>query len=133
MLTITADKLAELSSVSIATIRRAEASHGIPSITPANLLALKRALEAQGIEFIDSEKKKGPGVRLKRDHAAMMKELLDQLYFDFKSDGLDGHNDTEAMKYAHRAAEKILDQARTKNPSDPWDEVDEIYSAKHWY
>lgn len=60
-----AEDLARESSVGIATIRRAELTNEATSLTAANDLAIRRALEAAGIEFID-ENGGGPGVRLKK-------------------------------------------------------------------
>jgi hypothetical protein len=50
--------------VGVATIRRAELANEVTALTTANDLAIRRALEAAGIEFID-EDGGGPGVRLK--------------------------------------------------------------------
>jgi len=58
-----AEDLARESSLSVATIRRAELSDGDTSMTVANDLAVRRALEAAGVEFIDANGG-GPGVRL---------------------------------------------------------------------
>jgi hypothetical protein len=44
--------------------RRAELSYGATSMTAANDLAVRRALELAGVEFID-ENGGGPGVRLR--------------------------------------------------------------------
>jgi hypothetical protein len=44
--------------------RRAELSDGETSMTAANDLAIRRALELAGVEFID-ENGGGPGVRLR--------------------------------------------------------------------
>lgn len=64
----TAEDLAGESAVSLRTIRRAElAGHDI-SITPANDLAIRRALEAAGVVFIE-ENGGGVGVRLRRRQA----------------------------------------------------------------
>lgn len=60
-----ADKLAELAGVSLVTIRRAEAQDGPIRMMPANLVAIRRALEAAGVEFIP-ENGGGPGVRLRQ-------------------------------------------------------------------
>ena len=49
----------------VATIRRAELTDQQTSMTAANDLAVRRALEAAGIEFID-ENGGGPGVRLRK-------------------------------------------------------------------
>jgi hypothetical protein len=46
-------------------VRRAEAAGVGPSITEANCDALRRALEAAGVIFVD-ENGEGPGVRLKK-------------------------------------------------------------------
>jgi hypothetical protein len=58
-----AEDLARQSSVGLRTIRRAELADQKMSLTPANELAVRRALEAAGVEFID-ENGGGPGVRL---------------------------------------------------------------------
>jgi hypothetical protein len=60
-----AQDLAKESAVGVATIRRAELADGPTSLTAANDQAIRRALEAAGIEFID-ENGGGPGVRLRR-------------------------------------------------------------------
>jgi hypothetical protein len=49
------------------TIRRAEVAENGTSLTAANELAIRRALEAAGVEFID-ENGGGPGVRLRKSH-----------------------------------------------------------------
>src|SRR5262245_8929799 len=59
-----AEDLARSTTVSLSTIRRAELAEGEPSMTIANNLALRSALEAAGVEFID-ENGGGPGVRLR--------------------------------------------------------------------
>ena len=58
-------ELAVASEVGVATIRRAEVVEGEIPVTNANDAALRRALEAAGVEFID-ENGGGPGVRLKK-------------------------------------------------------------------
>jgi ribosome-binding protein aMBF1 (putative translation factor) len=60
-----AEDLAKKSSLSVATIRRADLAENETSMTMANDLAVRRALEAAGIEFID-ENGGGPGVRLRK-------------------------------------------------------------------
>src|SRR5665811_1021925 len=60
-----AQDLARESSVGVATIRRAELTHDETSMTAANDLAVRRALEGAGVEFID-ENGGGPGVRLRK-------------------------------------------------------------------
>jgi predicted transcriptional regulator len=65
LIDITAKELAELSRVSLATIRRAEGVTGPTNLTAANAETLVRSLERRGVEFI-SENGGGPGVRLRR-------------------------------------------------------------------
>jgi hypothetical protein len=60
-----AEDLARESAVGIATIRRAELREEETSLTAPNDQAIKRALEAAGVEFID-ENGGGPGVRLRK-------------------------------------------------------------------
>jgi hypothetical protein len=60
-----AEDLARESAVSVATIRRAELTDKETLMNAANDLAVRHALEAAGIEFID-ENGGGPGVRLKK-------------------------------------------------------------------
>jgi ribosome-binding protein aMBF1 (putative translation factor) len=60
-----AEDLARETALSVATIRRAELTEDETSMTVANNLAVRRALEAAGVEFID-ENGGGPGVRLKK-------------------------------------------------------------------
>jgi transcriptional regulator with XRE-family HTH domain len=59
-----AEDLARESLLSVATIRRAELSEKETSMTAANDLAVRRAFEAAGVEFID-EDGGGRGVRLR--------------------------------------------------------------------
>jgi len=63
----TADELAAASVLSVATIRRAELKESETALTAANDLAIRRALEMAGVEFID-ENGGGPGVRLRKRH-----------------------------------------------------------------
>ena len=60
-----AKDLARESAVGVTTIRRAELMEAETSMTAANDLAIKRALESAGVEFID-ENGGGPGVRLRK-------------------------------------------------------------------
>ncbi len=60
-----AEDLSRHSAVGVATIRRAELAEEETSMTMANDLAVRRALESAGVEFID-ENGGGPGVRLKK-------------------------------------------------------------------
>jgi transcriptional regulator with XRE-family HTH domain len=60
-----ARELAEAANLGLSTVQRIEAGG---TITPANLDAIRRALEEAGIEFIP-ENGGGEGVRLKVRHA----------------------------------------------------------------
>ncbi len=60
-----AEDLAVKASLSVATIRRAELTDNETSMTAANDLAVRRALEVAGVEFID-ENGGGAGVRLRK-------------------------------------------------------------------
>jgi hypothetical protein len=60
-----AEDLADASAVGVATIRRAELADSETAMTTANQIAVRRALEAAGVEFID-ENGGGPGVRLRK-------------------------------------------------------------------
>jgi hypothetical protein len=60
-----ADDLARESALGVNTIRRAELAEDETSLTAANDLAVRRALETAGVEFIDGNGK-GPGVRLRQ-------------------------------------------------------------------
>jgi transcriptional regulator with XRE-family HTH domain len=60
-----AEDLARESAVGLATIRRAENSQSETSMNVPNDLAVRRALETAGVEFID-EDGGGPGVRLRK-------------------------------------------------------------------
>jgi transcriptional regulator with XRE-family HTH domain len=55
------------SSVSLPTIKRLESKPGVMAAHMTTLVALKKALEAAGIEFID-ENGGGAGVRLRKRH-----------------------------------------------------------------
>jgi nucleoside-diphosphate-sugar epimerase len=58
------EDLARESALGVNTIRRAELAEGATSLTAANDLSVRRALEAAGVEFIDKNGS-GPGVRLR--------------------------------------------------------------------
>jgi hypothetical protein len=62
-----AEDLASESAVSVATIRRAELTDKETLMNAANDLAIRRALEAAGVEFID-ENGGGPGVRFEKPY-----------------------------------------------------------------
>jgi hypothetical protein len=57
--------LARESALGINTVRRAEVAEEETSLTAANELAVRRALETAGVEFIEGNGG-GPGVRLKK-------------------------------------------------------------------
>jgi hypothetical protein len=52
--------------VGVATIRRAELAEQETSMTAPNDMAVRGALEAAGIMFIDDDGTAGPGVRLRK-------------------------------------------------------------------
>jgi hypothetical protein len=60
-----AKDLAREASLGLATIKRAEGAENETSMTAANDLSVRRALESAGVEFID-ENGGGPGVRLRK-------------------------------------------------------------------
>jgi predicted transcriptional regulator len=64
MLRWSARELAERSGVSLPTIQRMEAATGIPPGLTKNIVAIEKALESAGIEFIDGNAH-GPGVRFR--------------------------------------------------------------------
>jgi ribosome-binding protein aMBF1 (putative translation factor) len=58
-----AKDLAQAASLGVATVRRAELQEERLEVTPANARAMRSALEAQGIEFLDGS---DPGVKFRR-------------------------------------------------------------------
>jgi hypothetical protein len=66
-----ASDLARQSSLGVNTIRRAEASDGTTTLTAANELAIRRALEDAGVEFTNGNR---PGVRLGEAAAELARE-----------------------------------------------------------
>ena len=66
MLDLTQSDLAWGASLSIPTVQRMEASNGPVRGNSRNVWQLQKALEDAGIEFIDADKDRGPGVRLRR-------------------------------------------------------------------
>jgi hypothetical protein len=60
-----AEDLARNSALGVTTIRRAELAAGATSMTVSNDLAVRRAFETAGVEFIE-ENGGGAGVRLKK-------------------------------------------------------------------
>lgn len=65
MLRWSADDLATKARLGVATVRRADAANGVPTITPANAHAIRAALEDAGVEFIP-ENGSGAGVRMRK-------------------------------------------------------------------
>ena len=65
----TAETLADRSKVSLATIKRAEGVDGDTRMIAANVEAVRTALEAGGVDFIEPNGG-GPGVRLRHPLAA---------------------------------------------------------------
>ena len=65
MLDLTQSDLAYAAGLSIPTIQRMEASKGPVRGHAVNVWQLQKALEDAGIEFIDADKDRGPGVRLR--------------------------------------------------------------------
>lgn len=64
LIRITADQLAKISGVGVATIRRFELMNGVPSGNARHVEVIQRALEEAGVEFVGSPDDR-PGVRLK--------------------------------------------------------------------
>src|ERR1700680_809189 len=60
-------QLAEKTAVGVTTIRRAELTASETKLTRVNDQAIRRVLEAAGVEFID-ENGGGPGARLREAH-----------------------------------------------------------------
>ena len=61
-----AEDLAKESALGIATIRRAELRDNGTKLTAANDLAVRRALESAGVEFIAESESGAAGVRLRK-------------------------------------------------------------------
>ena len=61
-------KLAEITKLSVQTVKRMEGERGPEGSTAANVDAVRRALEGAGIVFLEAKEAKdgGPGVRLKK-------------------------------------------------------------------
>ena len=58
-----AEHLAKVAKVGVMTVRRAESTDRTPTLLANNLDAIRRALEAAGVEFTNGDE---PGVKLKR-------------------------------------------------------------------
>jgi transcriptional regulator with XRE-family HTH domain len=65
LLNWSAADLARQSALGVNTIRRAEVAQDATSLTAANEMAIRRAFEAAGVEFID-ENGTGEGVRFRK-------------------------------------------------------------------
>jgi hypothetical protein len=63
-----AEQLAKETAMRVTTIRRAELTASATKLTRVNDQAIRRTLEAAGVEFIDAEGG-GPGVRLRRSRS----------------------------------------------------------------
>lgn len=66
LLGIGQQELATLAVVGLGTVKRIEAAGEELVGTAQTLARIQRALEMRGIEFIDQDERKGPGVRLRR-------------------------------------------------------------------
>lgn len=64
LLRLSVAELAEKSAIGVATIKRIEATTGLPSANVKTIDSIVKALEAMGIEFIGNVND-DPGVRLK--------------------------------------------------------------------
>jgi DNA-binding transcriptional regulator YiaG len=62
---VSQESLAKDANISIATLRRMEASDGPATGLANNVMAVRRALEAAGVIFV-AENGEGPGVRLRK-------------------------------------------------------------------
>jgi DNA-binding transcriptional regulator YiaG len=62
----TQPKLAQMSKLSVPTVRRMESARGPSASTAANVEAVRRALEGAGVVFLEAKENRdgGPGVRL---------------------------------------------------------------------
>ena len=69
-----AEDLARQSALGVTTIRRAELTEEATSMTVSNDLAVRRAFEAAGVEFID-ENGGGAGVRLRKPGGTTPKKV----------------------------------------------------------
>jgi transcriptional regulator with XRE-family HTH domain len=59
-------ELAERALISVATVKRIEAMREELTGTISTITNIKRALEEEGVIFIDQDEKRGPGVRLRK-------------------------------------------------------------------
>jgi hypothetical protein len=73
-----AQQLADASAVGVTTIRRAELTASETKLTRVNDQAVRRTLEAAGVEFIDAEGG-GPGVRLRLSRKRQLGLCIERL------------------------------------------------------
>ncbi len=66
LLNISQTELSKRAGLGVATVKRIESSTDDLRVTVQTLLRIQRALEADGVVFIDRDKEHGPGVRLRR-------------------------------------------------------------------
>jgi len=65
LIDLSQEELAKLAGIGVATLRRVEAVRDEISGNARSILRIQRALEEAGVEFIDQDDVKGPGVRLR--------------------------------------------------------------------
>ena len=68
MLALSQAELAEMASVSVASVKRLETATGLRGAAET-LWKIQNALEAAGVEFIPQEGGRGPGVRLRQSQS----------------------------------------------------------------
>ena len=66
ILDISQTELSKRAGISVATVKRIEASTDNLRMTVQTLLRIQAALEAAGVVFIEGDKQHGPGVRLRK-------------------------------------------------------------------
>jgi transcriptional regulator with XRE-family HTH domain len=69
LLNISVAQLAAQTGLAINTIRRAEGTNEVASITPVNMALIRSTLEKDGVEFIEADQH-GAGVRFKNPDPA---------------------------------------------------------------
>ena len=70
LLNMSVAELASETGLAINTIRKAEATNGVPAITAAPMSLIRMTLEAAGVQFVDADTL-GPGVRFRSDPPAL--------------------------------------------------------------
>ena len=66
LLGLSQEELASRASIGVVTVKRLEASGVVIRGTAQTMAQIQRALEREGIIFIDQDEQNGPGVRLRR-------------------------------------------------------------------